>query len=157
MRRTIPLLLLALLVSACDDYRGPRLSMATNAGGTRAVGRPAGGAPPPQKGLAVYGGKTAEQWGKVLQGSDREEIGEACRALNVLGREGRDYLYQGLDSPNSEARRLCLTTLTIADFKKKSDAGRQKLVKLAGDRDDMRIRERASQLLSQWHGSIPSP
>ena len=98
-----------------------------------------------------------EQWAKVLQGSDREQIGEACRALGVLGREGREYLYQGLDSPNTEARRMCLATLTIADFKKKSDAGRQKLVKLAGDRDDMRIRERATQLLSQWRGSIPSP
>jgi hypothetical protein len=92
-----------------------------------------------------------------LRGNNREEIVEACRALHVLGRQGRQQLFAGLDSPNPEARRLCLETLSIADFKLLSDSGRQKLVTLSGDRDDMRIRERAAQLLGQWHGSIPAP
>jgi hypothetical protein len=64
---------------------------------------------------------------------------------------------QGLDSPSAETRRLCLETLTIADFKKMSESGRQKLVQLAGDRDDVRIRERAAHYLREWHGSIPAP
>jgi hypothetical protein len=157
MRRTIRIVLLTLplLACACDDYRGPPLAMSTQPGG--APKRPAGGAPPAQKGPAVYGGKTAEQWARALQGNNREEIVEACRALHVLGREGRQHLFEGLDSGNPETRRLCLETLTIADFKKLSDPGRQKLVKLSGDRDDMRIRERAALLLRQWHGSIPAP
>ncbi len=156
MRRIVPLFLVTLFAGACDDYRGPHLALSTNAGGTAPAGRPVGGAPAATKRPAVYGGKTAEQWGKVLQGSDREEVAEACRALHVLHREGREYLFHGLDSANPETRRLCLETLMIADFKKLGDAGRQKLVKLAGDRDDVRIRERAAFLLTQWHGSIPA-
>jgi hypothetical protein len=159
MRRTLCALLfpLTLLASACDDFRGPRLAITTNPASTEVHGRHPGGAPPARKGPTVYGGKTAEQWAKALEGTDREEITEACRALHVLGREGREHLVQGLDSAHSETRRICLETLTIADFKKLGDAGRQKLVKLSGDRDDMRIRERASVLLRQWHGSIPAP
>jgi hypothetical protein len=158
MRRTIPpLLLLALLVCGCDDYRGPKLAITTNTAGTEKGGRPPGGAPPPHKGPTRYGGKTADQWAEALKGHDRDEIAEACRALHVLGREGRDHLVLGLDNSNAETRRLCLETLTIADFKKLGDTGRQKLVKLAGDRDDVRIRERAALLLRQWHGSIPAP
>jgi hypothetical protein len=161
VRRIIPCLLpaLSLLACGCDDYRSPRLAIATNAAGpgTAQVSRPPGGAPPARKGPAVYGGKTADQWAEALKGSDRDEIVEACRALHVLGREGREHLLQGLDCPHCETRRLCLATLTIADFKKKGEAGRQRLVKLAGDRDDVRVRERASFLLSQWHGSIPAP
>jgi hypothetical protein len=105
----------------------------------------------------VYGGKTAAEWAKVLQGGNREEVAEACRALQVMHREGREHLFQGLDSSIPETRRLCLETLTIADLKKLGDASRQKLVKLSGDRDDVRIRERAAFLLREWHGSIPAP
>jgi hypothetical protein len=155
MRRTVVPLLLALFAAACDDYRGPRLAMSTNAAGT-APGRPVGGAPPTPSGPMVYGGKTAAEWGKLLEGGKREEVAEACRALHVMHREGREHLVKGLDSPNSETRRMCLETLTIADLKKLGDAGRQKLVKLSGDRDDVRIRERAAFLLSQWHVSIPA-
>jgi hypothetical protein len=158
MRRTVLVVLpvLALLACACDGYRGPRLALATNAGATAAAGRPTGGAPV-AKSPTVYGGKTAEQWGKVLQANDRAEVVEACRALRVLAGEGRPFLYRGLDSTNPETRRLCLESLTIADFKKMSEPGRQKLVTLAGDRDDVRIRERAVLYLSQWNDSIPAP
>ncbi len=153
MRRTAHLVLLTLplLACACDDGSPPAP--------TQPVGvpkRPAGGAPPHQKGPLVYGGKTGEQWARALRGNDREEIVEACRALHVMGRDGRQQLFDGLDASNPEARRLCLDTLSIADFKKLGDAGRQKLVKLSGDRDDMRIRERAALLLRQWHDSIPA-
>ncbi|HKI35691.1 MAG TPA: hypothetical protein VKA46_27800 [Gemmataceae bacterium] len=159
MRRIILTVLpvLSLLAPACDDYRGPRLAMATNPGGTAAAVRAPGGAPVARKGPTVYGGKTADQWAQLLQGHNREEAVEAARALHVLGREGREHLFRGLDCPHCETRRLCLETLTIADFKKMSEPGRQKLVALAGDRDDVRIRERAAFLLTQWHGSIPAP
>jgi hypothetical protein len=154
MRRAIRIAFLALplLSCACDDF-GPPGSTSPQPAARRATG----GAPPAPKGPVVYGGKTAEQWARALRGNDREAILEACRALHVMGRDGRQHLMDGLDSANPEARRLCLETLTIADFKKLSDAGRQKLVKLSGDRDDMRIRERAVLLLGQWHGSIPAP
>ena len=108
MRRTLLLLLLVPLVGACDDFRVPS---GTNVGVAR---RSTSAAPASRTGPAVYGGKTADQWARALRGGDREEIGEACRALHVLGREGRDYLVQGLDSSNAETRRLCLNTLTIS-------------------------------------------
>ncbi len=114
-------------------------------------------APPAHKGPTVYGGKTAAEWAAVLQGNNRDDVIEACRALRVLGHEGREHLIQGLDSATPETRRLCLNTLAIADFKKMGDAGRQKLVTLAGDRDDVRIRDRAALLLTEWRGSIPAP
>jgi hypothetical protein len=153
--RRILFTLLPLLICSCDDYRGPNLSLPTNGetGSQRDTRRSAGR----QKEPMVYSGKTADQWAKLLQSNDREQIGDACRALRVLGREGRQYLFQGLDSQNSEARRMCLECMTIADFKKMSESGRQKLVVLSGDYDDMRIRERASMLLQQWRGSIPAP
>ena len=69
MRWTTGLLLLSLFAAACDDYRGPRLAISTNTGGTAPAGRPVGGAPAAPRGPSVYGGKTAEQWGKVLQGT----------------------------------------------------------------------------------------
>jgi hypothetical protein len=155
---------LGLLAAACDGPRGPRLALATQPGSTEPGAteraqpqRHPGGAPTMPKGPTVYGGKTAEQWAQDLQSTNREQIAEACRALHVMGREGREYLFQGLDSANPETRRLCLEVMTIAGFKKKGDAGRAKLVKLSGDRDDVRIRERAAMLLRQWHGSIPAP
>jgi hypothetical protein len=157
MRRTILPLLIALSAAACDDYRGPRLAITTDRAGTAPAGRPVGGAPPSHQGPSVYGGKTAAEWNKLLRGNKREEVAEACSALHVLHREGREYLFQGLDSTIPETRRMCLETLTIADLKKLGDPGRQKLVKLSGDRDDLRIRERAAFLIQQWHGSIPAP
>ncbi len=157
MRRSVLPLLLALSAAACDDYRGPRLSISTNAAGTAPAGRPAGGAPPAKQGPMVYGGKTADEWCEMLYSGNRQDVAEACRALHVMNREGCGHLVKGLDSSNAETRRMCLDTLTIADFKKLGDAGRQKLVKLSGDRDDVRIRERSTFLLQQWHGSIPAP
>jgi hypothetical protein len=159
MRRTIPALLLLLPLSACacDDYRGPRLAISTQPGSAAATEPTRRATPGTHKGPRVYGGKTAEQWGKLLDSNDRDEVVEACRALHVMGRDGRAHLIRGLDSANPETRRLCLETLTIADFKKMSEAGRAKLVQLAGDRDDVRIRERATYYLGQWHGSIPAP
>jgi hypothetical protein len=149
---------LAFFAAACDGYRGPRLALQTNAARETPAARTASGTTTRSgKGPIVYGGKTAEQWGQALNDKDREEVAEACRALRVMGKEGRPYLIQGLDNSNPETRRLCLESLTIADFKKMGDAGRTRLVKLAGDHDDMRIRERAAQYLRQWHGSIPSP
>jgi hypothetical protein len=159
VRRIIrtPLLVAAFVACACDDYRGPHLALSTQPASTKPAERHPSGAPPAPKGPMVYCGKTADQWARALQGRDRDEITEACRALQVMGREGREHLFRGLDSTNPETRRICLETLTIADFKKLSEPGRQKLVKLSYDRDDMRIRERAAYLLRSWHGSIPSP
>ncbi len=157
MHRSVLPLLLVLAAAGCDDYRGPRLAISGREGGTAPAGRPVGGAPPTKTGPMVYGGKTADEWCESLYSGDREEVAEACRALHVMNREGCGHLIKGLDSTKPETRRLCLETLTIADFKKLGDAGRQKLVKLSGDRDDIRIRERAAFLLREWHGSIPAP
>src|SRR5437660_11164868 len=116
MRRTL-FAVLPLLVCACDDYRGPNLSLPTNRSDTAQQGADRNFT---RKGPMVYGGKTAEQWGQVLKSSNREEVIDACRALRVMGREGRQHLFQGLDSPNHETRRLCLETMTIAEYKKMS-------------------------------------
>jgi len=157
MRRTVRSLLpvLLLLAGACDDYRGPRLALPTNSAGD--TPRPGHAGTGRHKGPTVYGGKTAEQWGQViLTKTDHDEVAEACRSLRVLAREGRPYLVQGLDSTNPETRRLCLESLTVHDFKKLGESGRQKLVTLSGDHDDVRIRERAAAYLKEWHGAVPS-
>ncbi len=156
MRRLLNYFLpfLGLGAMACDSYRGPKLSLPTGqeqSGTTERRSVAARGS------ATVYGGKTAAQWSESLKSNDREQVSEACRGLHVLGAEGRPHLWQGLDSTNSETRRCCLDHLSIADFKREGEAGRQKLVQLSGDRADMRIRERAATLLRQWHGSIPSP
>jgi hypothetical protein len=160
MRRSVRAVLpvLTLLACGCDGYRGPRLAISTNPAAATEAGEHAWKPVPPAPPVpTVYGGKTPEQWGQALRGSNPDDVAEACRALRVLAAEGRPFLFQGLDSTNPETRRLCLETLTLADFKHMSEPGRQKLVRLAGDREDMRIRERAALYLGQWHGSIPSP
>ncbi len=156
MRRLLNFFLpfLGLGAMACDSYRGPKLALTTGQQPPATTERSPVGAP---KGATVYGGKTAAQWSESLKTNDRDQVSEACRVLHVLGAEGRPHLWQGLDSANAETRRCCLEHLSIADFKREGEAGRQKLVQLSGDRADMRIRERAATLLQQWHGSIPSP
>jgi hypothetical protein len=156
MRRLINFLLpfLGLGAMACDSYRGPKLALPTGqeqSGTTehRQVGS--------RNGATLYGGKTAAQWSESLKTNDRDQVSETCRVLHVLGSEGRPYLWQGLDNANPETRRCCLEHLSIADFKREGEGGRQKLVQLSGDPADIRIRERATALLQQWHGSIPSP
>lgn len=159
MRRTVVVTALLTLACSCDSYRGPRLSISTAASPSRSVtteraslSRASG------VGTAtIYGGRTPEQWAQVLNTPNREEVAEAARALKVLGTEGRPYLLQGLESSQAETRRLCLENLTVSDFKTLGEAGRQLLVKLAGDPADMRIRGRATAYLSQWNGTIPAP
>jgi hypothetical protein len=157
MRRTV-FALLILSAAACDGFRGPRLALPTSPGTTMPGDTNRGGSGAPVvKPATVYGGKTAEQWGKELEKSNHDDVAEACRALHVLAAEGRPYLFQGLDCANCETRRLCLEHLNVGDFKRLGEAGRLKLVKLSGDRDDLRIRGRATDYLRQWNGAIPTP
>jgi hypothetical protein len=152
---------LCFLPAACDVPRGPRLAVGPDTSKGAAAAAPAAKAHAADHAIGhdctVYCGHTPEEWGKALQANDRAQVVEACRALRVLGPEGRPHLWQGLGSPQAETRRLCLESLTTSDFKKQGEAGRQMLVKLAGDRSDIRIRERATAYLGQWHGTIPSP
>lgn len=104
-----------------------------------------------------YQGKTAEEWGQVLARADRETAVSACRALRILGAEGRPYLLQALENPSSETRRLSLEYLSVSDVRCFGERGRQLLLHLAGDRADMRIRDRANHYLAQWSRAIPSP
>jgi hypothetical protein len=103
-----------------------------------------------------YQGRTPEQWGRLLEDPDRSRVREACRALWILGPQGRPYLIQGLESPSPETRRLCLETLTVSDLRTAGEPARQLLVKLAGDRTDLRIRERAQAYLVQWSRAAPA-
>jgi hypothetical protein len=113
--------------------------------------------PPGPAKATSYQNLTPEQWGRLLESPDRDRVLEACRALWVLGPHGRPYLIQGLESPSSETRRLCLETLTVSDLRATGEPGRQILVKLAGDPADLRIRERAHVYLGQWNRAVPSP
>jgi hypothetical protein len=151
---------LVLLLSGCDSYRGPRLALPT--GPSRAAESasvPSSPTTPPARSdpERVYSGKKLADWGKALESADRDDVIEACRALHVLGPEGRPYLFAGLDSPRAETRRLCFERLTVADFKREGEEGRRRLLKLAGDKGDIRIRERAASFLSAWHGSLSAP
>jgi hypothetical protein len=93
----------------------------------------------------------------ALEAKENEEIWRAARALHIMGAEGRPHLYRGLDSASTHTRRICLENLTVADVRCWGDEGRQRLVTLAGDVEDVRIRERASYYLAQWRSSIPAP
>lgn len=166
---TILLAVASAVFAGCDGYRGPRLSVpVTAADKTTSPTAPPPATTPPAPPAAPaaaskpdcngpYCGLTLAEWGKQLSSSDRDEVMEACRALRVLGPEGRPHLVTGLDNPRPETRRLCLESLTLDDFKKEGETGRKRLVKLAGDRADIRIRERASAYLMQWHSSVLAP
>ena len=98
-----------------------------------------------------------EEWAEALQAKEQEEVWRAARALHVMGAEGRPYLWQGLENPSVHTRRICLENLTVADLRCYGDDGRRRLVTLAGDVEDVRIRERASYYLAQWRYAIPAP
>lgn len=105
----------------------------------------------------MYQGRSIEEWAQALQAKEQEEIWRAARALHVLGAEGRPHLYHGLESPSVHTRRICLENLTVADLRCWGDEGRQRLVTLAGDPDDLRIRDVASYYLMQWKYVTPAP
>jgi hypothetical protein len=144
--------------------KGPKLAMHTSSESKPnrpgAVDASAGAAAKPQhkpRDKSKYHGWTAEQWAKALEGPQRETIVRACQALHILGAEGRPYLYRGLESDNPETRRLCLESLSVSDLRSFGEEGKQMLIKLAGDRADIRIRERASLYISQWSQALPAP
>jgi hypothetical protein len=105
----------------------------------------------------LYQGRTVEEWAQALHAKEHEEIWRAARALHILGAEGRPHLFQGLASESVHTRRICLENLTVADVRCYGDEGQRRLVALAGDVDDVRIRERASYYLAQWRRAIPAP
>jgi hypothetical protein len=113
--------------------------------------------PPGPAQASSYQNLTPAQWGQRLESPDRDRVLEACRALWVLGGQGRPYLIQGLDSSSPQTRRLCLETLTVSDLRTLGESGRQLLVKLSGDPADLRIRERAHVYLGQWNRAVPAP
>lgn len=153
MRRAILGAVVLGVLVGCDRLRGPRLALGT---GSEERAAWTGLSKPSRKPL-VYGGKTPDQWGQALGATDREEVLEAIRALKVLGTEGRPYLLRGLSDSKPETRRLCLETLAVGDIRRQGEAGRQLLVKLSGDMQDVRIRERAMTYLSLWDRAAPSP
>jgi hypothetical protein len=78
-------------------------------------------------------------------------------ALRVFGSEGRPHLMRALESSNPQTRFIALESLSLADFRSYGDDGRRLLIKLSGDRNDFRIRERAASYLAQWREAIPAP
>jgi len=103
-----------------------------------------------------YEGLSAQEWGNFLFTPDRQNALKACKALKVMGAEGRPQLFRGLDSPHPESRRLCLEHLSPSDLRSFGEPGRQALLRLSGDGADVRIRERASAYLAQWNRAIPA-
>jgi hypothetical protein len=106
---------------------------------------------------SLYQGKTAEQWGASLAAKEWETAWRASWALRILGPEGRPHLIKALQNPNPQTRRIALESLTVSDLRAYGENGRQLLVKLAGDKADARIRERACLYLSMWRQVIPAP
>lgn len=152
-------------LAGCDGARLPKQAIPGNPGAeseetTRADSQAAAWPRPAQVKSArkrVYLGRTVEEWAQALQAKEQEEIWRAARALHILGAEGRPYLYRGLESASVHTRRICLENLTVADVRCWGDEGRRRLVVLAGDEEDVRIRERANYFLTQWRYSVPAP
>jgi hypothetical protein len=155
-------LLLGAVVAGCDYFRPPRLAITRGTDGEPQAETPAaapGKSDGPAREVAAfkYEGRTAEQWRQVAEEPNLDKAYRACRALHVLGAEGRPYLVQALESPSPETRRLALETLSPADLRAFGDRGRRLLIQLAGDRSDMRIRQRATHYLAQWNNTPPAP
>jgi hypothetical protein len=154
------LVLAALGVLGCDNSRAPRMAVPTNSTNSADPKANPDTGPIALSSLPVktrYQGRSPEEWGQVLASEDLNQARQAALALKILRAEGRPYLVKGLESPLPETRRLCLECLTVSDLRCYGDQGRKALVKLAGDRMDMRIRERATQYLKEWDRSIPAP
>jgi hypothetical protein len=156
----VALVVVSLGFAGCDPIKAPKQAVP----GERETGTETEAAPTawPRPKLAsrakkLYQGRTLEQWAEALNAKEHEEIWKAARALHILGAEGRPLLYHGLESPSVHTRRICLMTLTVADIRCYGDDGRRKLVELAGDQEDMRIRDWASYYLTQWRDVVPSP
>ena len=152
------LLLLALAAAGCD---GPRLPKGAIPSGTAPEGAEPThrltGLPHHVRHRNRYQGRTADEWAKELESKDLTEIWRAAQALHVLGAEGRPHLVHGLESASADTRRVCLENLTVPDLRAYGEEGQRLLVQLAGDHDDMRIRERASYYLKEWNRWIPAP
>jgi hypothetical protein len=155
-------LVVALGVTGCDPIKAPKQAVPGQPGPapeSQQADKPPDWPPPPTAAKAhkkLYQGRTLEQWAEALNTKQEEEIWRAARALHILGAEGRPFLYRGLESPSVHTRRICLMTLTVADIRCFGDDGRRKLVELAGDQEDMRIRERASYYLALWRKVVPA-
>jgi hypothetical protein len=129
----------------------PRPDMAPTvavSGATAMVGRPT---------KSRYLGRSPEEWGQALDDSSLDVVRQACHALTVMRGEGRPYLWKGLTSAVPETRRMCLEALSVADLRTFGHEGRATLVRLAGDRADLRIRERATRYLKEWNKTSPAP
>ena len=156
----VAFLVISLGVGGCDPIKAPRQAVPgePEPGTESQAAKPAW--PPPQTPAKsrkmLYQGRTLEQWAEALNAKEEEEIWRAAQALHILGAEGRPPLYRGLESPSVHTRRICLMTLTVSDIRCYGDDGRRKLVDLAGDQEDMRIRERASYYLALWRKVVPA-
>lgn len=145
-----------LCLGGCDYFKAPKMAIPTSQ--AKPVSLPS----PPRltakrPTIKKYMGKTCEEWGQTLAEPDPDQVRTASVALRVIGSEGRPYLIQGLDSQNPETRRMCLENLSVADLRGLGADGRSLLVRLAGDRSDMRIRETAARYLAEWDHHVPSP
>jgi hypothetical protein len=147
-------------LAGCDSSEAPRMAVPT-----AGAARPTELASPTslmEKDRATasksrYSGRTPEQWGEALNDPSLDVVRQACRALKVLRGEGRPYLMKGLDSAVPETRRMCLEAMSVSDLRSFGEQGRAALVRLAGDRADIRTRELAVRYLKEWHQSIPAP
>jgi len=150
---------LGVTLLGCGQPRGPKLSMSTAPAAQTELPQPenAPRVSPSPVATARHHGRTLDEWGQALEDNDPHVIHEASRVLHILGAAGRPYLVRALESPNPETRRICLDHLLVADLKVYGEHGRQVLVKLAGDRADLRIRKRAALFLEQWSGTPPAP
>jgi hypothetical protein len=158
---SVTCLLLTAFLLGCNRPGGPALSISTGAGAEGAEGggnaRTVGW--PRKKRLKprTYQGKSVEDWGKLLDDGDPYTVARAVQALRVLGADGWSHLMKGMESSLPETRRLCLEGTSLPVFKAHGEDGRKILLKLAGDLDDIRIRQRASYYLQHWEGTAPAP
>lgn len=144
------------LVLGCDSSPEPKLTIPTPPKAASTLDKASAARSSLSARQTRYHGKTAEEWARDLSDLDLDKLRQACLSLRILGAEGRSYLIQGLESPQAETRRMCLEVLSISDLLTLGEEGRQLLVKLAGDPQDIRIRERASEYLRDWKNHIPA-
>jgi hypothetical protein len=161
-------LLCVLAITGCQDgNRRPRLALRKEDSSRNDAGavKLDGVVPPPHISQVAttkvpadfhYQGHTVEEWALALNDPEQDKVRTAAESLRIIGPPGRPYLFQGLDHPRSETRRLCLDNLTISDMRLYGDRGRDMLIKLSGDPYDFRIRKRSSLMIEQWQDAIPA-
>lgn len=147
MRRSIFVVLLMLVAAGCGRKTPPKIGGLGPAPAD--VAQPTASAADPQAvvGGAMYEGRTAPQWGEVLEGRDNAARMKAGYALSNMGEKGYVELARGLKSTSDEARLASLQAVSRTQLLAHRRDSMTLLLDMIEDRNPM-IRQGAAARLS---------